>query len=815
MWLRLLIWAATCAVASSAAAQLTADDVRKVITQAASRAERIAPNSVIAVTDREGYVLGVWMVRGGEPGPFELSAAVGRAGTAAYLSSNANAFTSRTAGYIIQQHFPPGVRNRPPGPLVGVGFSNLPFTDVNRFKRADFNPAEFNFAALPPDKSPGTLGSPIAATSLNGIPGGMPLYKNGILVGGVGVAGTPIEFDSNSVGRSRSGIEFPPTTFIEGPTKNEDIALSGQRGFRPNPEIEGSNVFIDGIAIPYERSGTDLPRTLVLNGNAAADFPIIAAPPPFPYPIVTLGGVTGQIRQRIRADPLPGTIEGQPRLTQEEVEAIIADAADRVRTTRAGIRLPVGTRMEVFITVVNNPNAPGVGPSVLGAFRTGDATLFSWDVAVQKGRTAVGFSDRTRAFSSRTVGFIAQSNYPPGIDDEGPGPLNGRQEVASGFRGDRLPLLVPDTGPTAALVPPFIPPFPQFPNGITIFPGGFPLYRNGVLVGAIGISGDGIDQDDIVGASGTERFPAPFEIRADRFGMEGTRFPYAKFPRDPEGFDRITPFIIPGVFPFTFDAARLANISMRLHVGEGEKLMVGGFIIEGTEPKRVVLRALGPSLAQAGVSNVLADPLLELKDAAGSDIAQSAGWRETQQDELLAIGLAPNDDAESALVQTLAPGVYTAGVTAQDGGTGVGLLEIYDIDAAAKSRLVNISSRGFVGDADDVMIGGFIVGGSTGWTRLMVRGVGPSLAAAAIAQPLTNPSLAVRDHNGELVAANDDWRDAQAEEIEASTLAPGADAEAASILSLAPGAYTTTLQGDGSDTGVGVLEVYRLPSPSF
>ena len=379
----------------------------------------------------------------------------------------------------------------------------------------------------------------------------MPLYKNGILVGGVGVAGAPIEFDDDFIGRSPSGIEFPPTTFIEGPTKNEDIALSGQRGFRPDPEIEGSNVFIDGIAIPYERSGTSLPKTLTLTGNAAAGFPIIGAPLPFPYPIATFGGVQGQIRQNIRADPLPGTIDGQPRLTQAEVEAIIADAADRVRTTRAGIRLPVGTRMEVFITVVNNPNAPGVGPSVLGAFRTGDATIFSWDVAVQKARTAVGFSDATRAFSTRTVGFIAQSNYPPGIDDEGPGPLNGRQEVASGFGADELPLLVPNQDPPAALLPPFTPPVAQFPNGITIFPGGFPLYRNGVLIGAIGISGDGIDQDDIVGASGTERFSAPFEIRADRFGMEGTRFPYGKFPRDPEGFDRITPFVVPGVFPFS------------------------------------------------------------------------------------------------------------------------------------------------------------------------------------------------------------------------------------------------------------------------
>ncbi len=803
MLLRMLsVCAAACGVASSAVAQLTADDVRQVITQAASRARQISPGSVIAVTDREGYVLGVWSVSGGEPGALETSVAVGKAGTAAYLSSNDHAFTTRTAGFIIQQHFPPGVRNRPPGPLVGVGFSNLPFSDVNRFKKPDF---------IPTSSSPGTLGSPIPLTSLNGIPGGVPLYKNNILVGGVGVTGSPIDLNTDTgIGTSPSGVEFPPTTFIDGPTKDEDIALSGQRGYRPRAEIEGSNVFIDGISVPYERSGTSLPGKLTLSGNAAAEFPIIDAPPPFPYPLATFGGVQGQIRQAIMADPLPGTIHGQPRLTQAEVEAIIADAADRVRTTRAGIRLPVGTRMEVFITVVNNPNIPGVGPTVLGAFRTGDATIFSWDVAVQKARTAVAFSDNTRAFSTRTVGFLAQSNYPPGIDDEGPGPLNRRQEVASGFDPDRLPVLLPKPDAPAALTPPFTPPFAQFPNGITIFPGGFPLYRDGVLIGAIGISGDGVDQDDIVGASGTERFLAPFAIRGDRFGLEGTRFPYAKFPRDPEGFDRISPFVIPGVFPFSFELAKLANISMRLNVGSGEKLVIGGFIVEGTEPKRVVVRALGPSLGHAGVANALGDPLLELKDAAGNNVAQNASWGESQREELLAIGLAPNEPSEAALVQTLAPGVYTASVTAQEGGSGVGLLEIYDVDPAANSRLVNISSRGHVGHADDVMIGGFIVSGSTGFMKLMVRGVGPSLSAAHVAEPLRNPALAVRNGNGEVVAVNDDWRESQATEIEASALAPASDVEAASILAVGPGAYTTVLQDNGGSVGVGVLEVYKI-----
>lgn len=500
-------------------AQLTAADVARIVDQATRRANRIAPNSVIAVTDREGYVLAVWVPRGGEPTALEVATSVGKAGTAAFLSSNSNAFTSRTAGFIIQPHFPPGVFNLPPGPLVGVGFSNLPFSDVNRFKKADF---------IPGSPSPGTFGSPIPLTSLNGIPGGLPLYKNNVCVGGIGVTGT--------------GIEFPPTAFVGGYSRDEDIALVGQIGFAPRIEIWARDVFINGISLPYVESTPGSIAGSAFTGNAAAMYPIIAAPPPFPYPTATFAGVPGQIRQPIMSDPLPGTINGQPRLSAAEVTAIIIAAADRVRTTRAGIRLPVGQQMEAFISVVNNPNMPGVAPTVLGTFRTGDATIFSWDVAVQKARTAVAFSSRTLAFSTRTVGFLAQIDYPPGIDPESPGPFYGLQEEVSGFDRNALPELVP----TAALLsdPPFAPNV-IFPNGITIFPGGFPLYRNGELIGAIGISGDGVDQDDIVGASGTINFPAPEAIRADQFSFGGTRLPYAKFPRDPEGGPNIVPAVMP------------------------------------------------------------------------------------------------------------------------------------------------------------------------------------------------------------------------------------------------------------------------------
>ena len=499
--------------AANAFAQLTAADVQTVIAQAVTRAVQISPNSVIAVTDREGFVLGIWTVRGGEPTDPEIATAVSKAGTASFLSSNQNAFTSRTAGFIIQDHFPPGVRNTSPGPLVGVGLSNLFFSDINKFKGpgsvTTFSP------------NPGTTIVPVIGTSLDGSPGGLPLYKNGVLVGGVGVTGDGIP------GQFAGLRAENPFTFIGGYDKDEDVALAGQRGFRPSSSITADNVYINGIALEYTESGTSSSSMTVLTGNVSARYPLMAAPAPFPYPVATFGGVQGQIRQPIISDPLPGTINGQPRLTAAEVTGIINFAADRARTTRAGIRLPIGVPMQCFITVVNFPNQPNTGPTVLGAFRTGEATLFSWDVAVQKARTSVAFSDTSNrtALSTRAVGFLAQDHYPPGLDVQDPGPFFGLQELFTG-----VPL---QSGASAG--PPLVPtPDPRLPNGITIFPGGFPLYRNGQLIGAIGISGDGVDQDDIVGASGTHDFLAPTSIRSDQFGYLGARLPYAKFPRDPQ-----------------------------------------------------------------------------------------------------------------------------------------------------------------------------------------------------------------------------------------------------------------------------------------
>ena len=506
-----------------ASAQLTLADVQTVIAQAISRATNLpAPlntNAVVAITDREGWVLGVWALNTNLLADDDLVAeAIAKAGTAAFLSSDNNAFSSRTAGDIVQQHFPIGIRNKPPGPLVGVNFSQLGFSDINTFKAPG--------SVISYGSSPGLtlVAPPLPLTGgLEGTPGGVPLYKSGALVGGVGVAG--------------NGVAVTDTTpaVITKPDSDEDVALAGQIGFEPSNKILGSKVLAAGIRLEYIRTKTRLGAVIPfgsLPGAEISPFTLTNSPVPFPCPVVTFGGETGELRQPITDDPsgvpLP---DGAARLTAEEVTNIITAAANRARTTRGGIRLPPGSPAQVFITVVNNPGADGVAPVVLGTFCTSpNTTRFSWDVAVQKARTAVLYSSSNRAYSTRTVGFLAQSLYPPGINGTTNGPFFGMQEEVSVITSNSISFTNPVNGAifkTATNVDAAV------PNGITIFPGGFPLYRDGVLIGAIGVSGDGVDQDDLISASGAALFPAPVSIRADQTQYRGTRLPYAKFPRNP------------------------------------------------------------------------------------------------------------------------------------------------------------------------------------------------------------------------------------------------------------------------------------------
>lgn len=465
------------------AERLSASDVQSVIAHAVEQADRLGEDVVVAVTDRYGAVLGVFRMTGSGG---SSAAAVAKARTAAYLSSQQHGFTSLTACYITRQHFPPGVGNVPGGPLFGVPFSSLPGGDIQ------------------PN-----------ASGLTGAPGGMPLFENGDLVGGVGIDG----------GADAGAFDLPNCA---NELADEKIALGATGEFTIPPDERGDNIFLDGIRLLYSNAETppgdyQLTYANVFPSRGAEETPPTAAPanPLIPFEgEVVLDGLAATHDFSIRSGSL---------LNTGEVRRIIDQAVAQADVTRAAIRRPVGSAARVFVAVVD------VDGSVLGVWRTPDATVFSFDVAVQKARTALAFSlpsqplgqqirqllglapNADLAMTTRAVGFLSQDFYPPGIDEETlgrpvvPGPLFRIQETA-------------------------VDPLAPFGNGLTIFPGGIALYRGTQIVGAIGISGDGVDQDDIICFAGTAGFRPPEEIRCDRFFFDGIRLPFVKFPRRPELF---------------------------------------------------------------------------------------------------------------------------------------------------------------------------------------------------------------------------------------------------------------------------------------
>ncbi|CAN5412752.1 hypothetical protein BH20VER3_BH20VER3_20960 [soil metagenome] len=256
--------------------------------------------------------------------------------------------------------------------------------------------------------------------------------------------------------------------------------------------------------------------------------------------------------------------------------------------------------------------------------------------------------------------------------------------------------------------------------------------------------------------------------------------------------------------------SRLVNLSTRLQVGTGNNVLIGGFIIQGNQLKKVVLRAVGPSLGSSGVAGSLQDPQMELHDSSGEPIASNNNWQESlDAGEILDYGLAPSDPRESALVARLAPGNYTAIISGVNNSTGIGLVESYTVDTNA-SHAANISTRGRVGTADDAMIGGFIVGGRTSKT-ILVRAIGPSLGESGFVDVLADPKVELHGSDGQLVASNDDWvTSAQQSQIIAAGLQPSNAKEAALIATIPSGNYTAVVQGADGGAGVGLVEIYDL-----
>lgn len=283
----------------------------------------------------------------------------------------------------------------------------------------------------------------------------------------------------------------------------------------------------------------------------------------------------------------------------------------------------------------------------------------------------------------------------------------------------------------------------------------------------------------------------------------------------------------PTATPSPAPTATLSNISTRSFVQTGDNVMIGGFIVDGPQPKTVIIRAIGPELTQFGVPNVLMNPTLELHNGAGDLIAFNDNWQTTiiggiitqdQVQQILNSGRAPADARESAIIATLPEGNYTAIARGVSNTTGVALVEVYDLSAASHSVLGNISTRSFVQTGDNVMIGGFIIAGPRP-KRVIVRSIGPELTQFGVPNVLANPTLELHNGAGVLIASNDNWQmtiiggiimQDQVQEIINSGLAPTDPRESAIIANLPAGNYTAIVRGLNNSTGVALVEVYDL-----
>lgn len=577
---------------SSQPQSLSAAEVEQLLAQAVEASQKLSRNSTIAVTDRVGNVLGVYRMAGatanvtvqsGRPGanggletasvPSEL-AAIAKAVTGAYLSSSGNAFSTRTASFIVQEHFVPGIKdsngnplNTPSGPLFGVQFSQLPCGD---------------FVKRGPDITALNAGPKRSPLGLAADPGGFPLYKNGRVVGGIGV-----------VTDGTYGLDLNPRDFDN--DLDERIAQSAASGFAAPACIRAERISLGGITAPYSDSDE---RLVSVSATTLAD----------PSELIDVPGyITGGIRAGTAyGDAGSGIVPAQSGslqtrgayvfvdasrpvnlypamdapsggLTENEVSVLLDQALSVANQTRAQIRQPVGSPAQVTISIVDLAGVP------LGIARTPDAPVFGADVSLQKARSAAFFSSATAAgdlarisgappylasartffsdpdifangtaFSARAIGNIARPFYPDGIESPLKGPLSTARADWSPFNvGLQLDMVTPSflnalLNPTAAItncVANTGPAITRLGNGIQIFPGGVPIYRNdGILLGAIGVSGDGVDQDDMIAALGLKRAGGALMgaignatpgIRADTLNPPAQRLRYVQCPQAP------------------------------------------------------------------------------------------------------------------------------------------------------------------------------------------------------------------------------------------------------------------------------------------
>jgi uncharacterized protein GlcG (DUF336 family) len=473
-------------------------DVQNIV---AAAVNSVNADMVVAVVDRAGFVLGIFRTQNapstsiGNFGQTQNAndVAVALARTGAFFSNNQAPLSSRTVRFISGIHFPPGVTNQPPADLYGIENTNRGCTLVN----------DPNFQTkIPPSLAlGGGFGLGILtgkadttdsnATSVN--PGGVPIFYKNVVVGGIGVV------------TSSANLNVAEFAALAGATTQRGAAGDN---FGPTPAAPGV-VFIGGIALPFVNQ-TSLPAGFSAEPVAGTGSFLVAPT-----------NSQGQPPEGDLIPPAAGPLGG---LSAADVTQILNNAEATANTTRAAIRLPLGSKTRMVIAVAD------LDGTIIGLRRMPDSTVFSIDVAATKARNMVYFNGALRtttdlngvplgtAVTNRTISFGAQPLYPPGIDGSSAGPF---------FNLYTMDLASPCTqgfqsGAANANK-----------SGIVFFPGSSGLFRNGALVGGLGVSGDGVDQDDYVTSGGTAGFEAPASIRADQIMDQGVRLPYFKFPRNP------------------------------------------------------------------------------------------------------------------------------------------------------------------------------------------------------------------------------------------------------------------------------------------
>jgi len=486
---------------------LTQSDVMTIVQTAAATADATAMS--IAVTDRLGNILAVWEGPGmaaTSTGNFSQAVptgelAVSLARTASFFSNDQAPLSSRTVRYISGIHFPPGIENTPNAALYGIENTNRGCSLSSNYLPGQAIPPAVTINGSPDHLGVITGKVDVDDSDPNAVnPGGVPIFKSGHLVGGVGIAGVPLDV-AEFVAYTAAGLVGVSSAAADG------------IGFQPLPPP--GEVVIDGIALPFVNN-TTAPADLTPSSAAFDSSRYVAGPITDP--------VAGPTPEGYLVGPAAGPLGG---LSATQVDGIIQAAVATAGQTRALIRLPLESRARMAIAVSD------LDGTIIGMYRMHDSTIFSIDVAASKARNVIYFSGPNRtaadlpgvpmgtAVTNRTIGFGAQPLFPPGINGSSPGPFFAlyTQDVANPCTQGADPPGTP--GPNANQ------------SGIVFFPGSEPLYVNGVLVGGLGVSGDGVDQDDYVTSGGAAGYEAPASIRADQIVIDGVRLPFLHFPRNP------------------------------------------------------------------------------------------------------------------------------------------------------------------------------------------------------------------------------------------------------------------------------------------